>query len=115
MGVRRWVAMIAAVLLLVAVAGFVAWLQLRNGGAPRRSPSEDAVNQYRGRPRRRRSPPTLPSTTASPTTVAPPASCPQPGVYTYTTTGSDGVDALGGARHQYPATTTLTVSPAAAE
>ena len=35
---------------------------------------------------------------------------PSPGVYVYRTTGSDGVDALGGAEHTYPATTTITVS-----
>jgi hypothetical protein len=31
-------------------------------------------------------------------------------VYTYTTTGHDSVDALGGAHHEYPATTTITVT-----
>ena len=110
MGVRRWVAaIIAAVLLLVAVGGLVAWLKLRNGGRTTTVSAEDAVNQYRVAAASTTAPPTLPSTTASPTTVAPPAQLPEPGVYTYATTGSDGVDALGGARHQYPATTTLTV------
>jgi hypothetical protein len=36
---------------------------------------------------------------------------PPPGVYSYTTIGSDGVDALGGAGHRYPATSTITVTP----
>jgi hypothetical protein len=114
-GVRRWVAAIAAaVLLLVAVGGLVAWLKLRNGGRTTTVSAEDAVNQYRAAAASTTLSPTLPSTTASPTTVptsvAPPAQLPAPGVYTYTTTGSDGVDALGGARHQYPITTTLTVT-----
>ncbi len=34
------------------------------------------------------------------------------GVYSYTTTGNDGVDALGGASHSYPSTTTITVTAA---
>jgi hypothetical protein len=34
---------------------------------------------------------------------------PAPGVYVYRTTGSDRVDALGGAEHAYPAETTITV------
>ena len=34
---------------------------------------------------------------------------PAPGVYVYRTTGSDGVDALGGAEHTYPTSTTMTV------
>ena len=99
----------AAVLLLVAVGALVAWLKLRNGGRTTAVSSEDAVNQYRVAAASTTEPP-RPSTTASPTTVAPPAQLPEPGVYTYATTGSDGVDALGGARHQYPPTTTLTVT-----
>ena len=34
---------------------------------------------------------------------------PAPGVYVYRTTGSDAVDALGGAEHVYPVSTTITV------
>ncbi len=36
-----------------------------------------------------------------------------PGVYMYATTGRDSVDALTGAHHDYPATTTITVIPTA--
>jgi hypothetical protein len=35
---------------------------------------------------------------------------PEPGVYLYATTGGDRIDALGGDHHDYPATTTITVS-----
>lgn len=38
---------------------------------------------------------------------------PTPGVYVYATTGRDSVDALTGAHHDYPATTTITVTPTA--
>lgn len=34
---------------------------------------------------------------------------PEPGVYVYATTGRDSVDAMTGAHHDYPATTTITV------
>lgn len=37
---------------------------------------------------------------------------PEPGVYRYATSGRDGVDALGGAEHVYPAETTITVTAA---
>lgn len=36
----------------------------------------------------------------------------EPGVYSYTTSGRDGVDALGGAEHVYPDVTTVTVTTA---
>jgi hypothetical protein len=54
---------------------------------------------------------TAPATTAPATTApAPVVELPAPGVYTYTTSGRDSVDALGGAHHEYPATTTITVT-----
>jgi hypothetical protein len=50
---------------------------------------------------------TGPGTT--PTTTI--AQLPAPGVYVYATTGRDSVDALNGAHHDYPTTTTITVTP----
>jgi hypothetical protein len=47
------------------------------------------------------------STTTEPTSV----SLPAPGVYLYATTGFDQIDALNGARHEYPSITTITVIP----
>ena len=44
--------------------------------------------------------------------AGPLAVLPEAGVYAYATSGGDGVDALGGASHEYPALTTLTVTPA---
>ncbi len=58
--------------------------------------------------------PTAPLGTATATTPAaptPPPSLPPAGVYTYVTEGYDAVDVLGGARHEYPAVTTLTITP----
>jgi hypothetical protein len=54
------------------------------------------------------------ATTAVPTTETAAApqtpSLPAPGVYRYVTTGSESVDALGGATHDYPAETTITAT-----
>jgi hypothetical protein len=114
--VRRWLAAIAAaVLLLAAIAGLVAWLRFRNGGRTTTVSAEEALNRYRESAASTTTPttsnPAAAAATTSPTTTAPLAVLPQPGVYTYATSGNDGVDALGGARHQYPATTTITVTP----
>lgn len=48
-------------------------------------------------------------TTVAATSTTQPAALPI-GVYVYTTTGDEGVDALGGDEHPYPATTTMTVT-----
>jgi len=52
------------------------------------------------------------STSAGPGTTPPTTAgqLPAPGVYVYATTGRDSVDALNGAHHDYPATTTITVT-----
>lgn len=48
-----------------------------------------------------------PSTDAGPHSRGP---LPAPGVYEYTTSGSEHIDVLGGATHDYPPTTTITVT-----
>jgi hypothetical protein len=50
-----------------------------------------------------------PASTAATTTPAVP-SLPALGVYRYRTTGSESIDVLGGAHHDYPAVTTITVT-----
>ncbi len=57
--------------------------------------------------------------TSVPTTQAPEPTAPEPqlvlpapGVYQYATEGREHVTALGGTEHRYPATTTITVTPA---
>lgn len=53
----------------------------------------------------------VPSTEPATSTVSPaPAGLPAEGVYTYETTGRDSVDALNGDHHDYPATSTITVT-----
>jgi hypothetical protein len=52
---------------------------------------------------------TVATSTAS--TAAPAIRLPPPGVYRYTTTGQEHVDALGGTTHAYPPTTTVTITP----
>ena len=52
---------------------------------------------------------TTPVASAAPVTTSP-LTVPEPGVYVYATTGFDSVDALTGARHEYPAHTTVTIS-----
>ena len=58
--------------------------------------------------------PAATSSVAGPTTSAAPTTTTQPaapiGVYVYNTTGQEGVDALGGSAHDYPAATTITMS-----
>lgn len=55
-------------------------------------------------------PTTVAVTTAAPTTSLPPRDLPEPGVYRYATTGTESVDILGGATHDYPPQTLLTVT-----
>lgn len=52
-----------------------------------------------------------PATTTPPAAAAP--SSPLPGVYVYDTTGHEEVNALGGARHDYPSETTITYKTSA--
>ncbi len=48
--------------------------------------------------------------TVPPTTARPLLTLPAPGVYRYSTTGSESIDVLGGATHDYPAQTLVTVT-----
>ncbi len=92
---RRWFLSsgVAVVLLLVAaVTGFRAWMTQE----PSAVSVGDAVNEYRA------------SSDPSPSAVT---SGPEPGVYVYTTSGDESVDALGGDTHTYPDSTVLTVTP----
>ena len=55
---------------------------------------------------------TLATTTTTTTTSVPPpgSALPEPGVYTYATSGRESIDALGGRRHTYPEVSTITVT-----
>lgn len=65
-------------------------------------PVEEAVDRYRDET-------TEPSEV--PTLEAPPVGLPEPGVYRYLTTGGESIDAMGGVTREYPAETTITVTP----
>ncbi|MFQ5553785.1 MAG: hypothetical protein ACE5GC_00270 [Acidimicrobiia bacterium] len=54
------------------------------------------------------SPPAAPVTSGSPGAVEPPLG--EPGIYVFATTGSEQIDALAGAGHDYPVETLLTLS-----
>jgi hypothetical protein len=55
-----------------------------------------------------------PATTSATTTTTavprPGSAVPEPGVYTYATSGGESIDALGGRRHEYPEVSTITVT-----
>lgn len=70
---------------------------------------EQAVDRYRGSTTTTATGPTTTSAAPSTTTVA--VAVAEPGVYRYATTGGESVDALGGAHHDYPSETTITVTP----
>lgn len=55
--------------------------------------------------------PVTATATTTPAPTAPAPALPGLGVYVYATSGYDEVDVLTGARHQYPQTTTITVTP----
>jgi hypothetical protein len=102
-GVRRprsrWLWLAVPVALVVAGATVVALVVLRD---PADTLSVDeAITRFRDRD-------------AGDLAGAPPGGeAPRTGVYRFATTGSEGVDALNGSEHRYPAETTMTLSAAA--
>ena len=126
---------LGVVVLVVASGGAYAGHRLATGGEVTEVGVEEAVDRYREQIGATTNDP--PATTASPATTAAPAttapaattaltieadavtttaapvvpSLVPPGVYQYATSGFDRVDALTGARHEYPEITTVTVVP----
>ena len=116
----------AAALVLVGLAGFAAWrLAFRDTTTP---VSAEEVVQEAGERTTSTVPTTAPPTTATPTTgtTAAPATTAtpvdgtgfdvgtapgDPGLYVYATLGFEEIDALGGARHDYPSETFITIQP----
>jgi hypothetical protein len=121
---RRSAVVIALVVVLAAGVGVWWYLHARTDHTTTAVSPAQAVERFRQSTTTTTTPgpdtTAEPSTTAAPSTTTAPATSapattappvqPAPGVYSYTTTGSDGVDALGGAGHTYPATTTITIT-----
>ena len=121
---RRWWVVGTTVLVVLGVSAVVAYAYFRESTTP--VDVADAVDDFR---REESTAPAItveitavgPATTegatattsATTTTsaVPPPGSgVPEPGVYTYATSGSESIDALGGRRHEYPDVSTITVT-----
>ncbi|MEY4173787.1 MAG: hypothetical protein RI900_952 [Actinomycetota bacterium] len=104
---RRRFAVLGAVVLVVAVAAGVTVKQIWFTDRASVVGADDALEKYREGT----------STTgvgAATSTTVPGVTLvklPRHGVYRVTTAGSESVDILGGATHQYPTETTLTVTP----
>jgi hypothetical protein len=135
---QRRTVLLGVAVVVVAAAGVYAWHRLATGGKVTEVGVAEAIDRYREQvDATTTSPPatTAPTVDAEPaaTTTGPPAptapttevravttttttppvvhSLVAPGVYQYATSGFDQVDALTGARHDYPQITTITVVP----
>lgn len=84
--------MVVGVVVVAGIAVIGAVLVSRHRDAATAASADDALQRYRD------------SATGSGGSTIP------PGVYTYATGGSEGVSALGGTEHRYPATSTITVT-----
>jgi hypothetical protein len=101
MSPSRWRVLIGVlVLAVVAVAGGLAYLLLRDTTTP--VGVSDAVDRFRDDGRDRSGSSVVAGGAA--------AELPPPGVYVYATEGQDSIDLLGGSTHTYPAETTLTIT-----
>jgi hypothetical protein len=112
---------------MVAGVGFgVVRHYLAGGGRTSEIPLDEIVRRYQASTSisgaRTSLPPTTATTqaaigplSASSTTATSiadsPSVLPEPGVYVYVTIGHDSIDAATGAQHDYPSTTTITVTP----
>ncbi len=72
-------------------------------------PVDEALDRYRGESTEPAPDVTTEESTSAPIELA--VSLPQPGVYRYRTTGGESIDAMGGVTREYPAETTITVTP----
>jgi hypothetical protein len=113
---------LSAVVVLVSLLGVVLFLVVRSflasGGKTHELSLDEIIGRYNASTSV--SPSTSTSTSvasstgtpSTPATSAPvPSVLPAPGVYVYATTGSDSIDVVGGVHHDYPGTTTITVTP----
>jgi hypothetical protein len=97
---RRWWWIAAGAVVVVGVGTFVLLRFVFLRDSTTAVSSDEVLARYRASS----------TVAATPTTGAAAMSLPAPGVYQYTTSGSEHIDALGGTTHDYPATTTITVT-----
>ena len=115
---KRTAIIIGVVVVIVGGAGVYVAKRLSAGGEVTEVGIERVLETFRATVSTTS---TNPSTTVPPTastdpsrtttSTLPPPALPALGVYQYATTGFDAVDVLTGARHEYPAVTTITVTP----
>ncbi|MDH3752983.1 MAG: hypothetical protein OEU32_03840 [Acidimicrobiia bacterium] len=98
---RLWPWLVGFVALGLAAALFVWQIVLRDTTTP--VPVAKAVDSFRATD-------DAPASTAATEAATDVAALPAAGVYLYATLGGEEVDALGGTRHDYPTTTTVTVT-----
>lgn len=111
--------MALGVAVVLALAAVYAVNRLATGGEVTEVGVDEAIDRYREQTTPTISPPESvapttaggPATTVGATLPAAVAALPTPGVYQYATSGFDRIDALTGAQHDYPAITTMTVTP----
>jgi hypothetical protein len=97
----RWLWLAVPAVVLLAGGAIVVLVVLRDPAEP--VSVDEAVTRFRDREGEAGG-----GDAGDPSGSAPPA----PGVYVYATTGSEGVDALDGSEHAYPAQSTVTVTAA---
>lgn len=103
--------MVALIVVVVLVAGAVLARRIFLNDQARPVDPQEALDRFRASTT---DAPLQPSSSAGSTTTMPSrplATTPLPGVYVYATEGRETIDSLGGTAHDYPAQTTVTVTP----
>lgn len=113
---RRRTKVAIGVVLVLAAGGAYVGNRLANGGEVTEVGVDEALERFREQTATSAATSTVAavaeSTGATTSTApAPVGTLPALGVYQYATTGFDRIDALTGAQHDYPAITTMTVTP----
>jgi hypothetical protein len=113
--VKARTAVVGLVALALAGGGGYTAYRLSSGGKVTEVSVDQAVEQYREQSSTivtsRPSESSIDTTSPAPAETVAAGSLPAPGVYVYDTSGFDSIDALTGARHEYPPVTTITITP----
>jgi hypothetical protein len=109
-GVRRRI-IVATVIVATLVLGALLVRHLFLNDSSTALDAKEALDRFRDQTTVVAVDATRPAAAASSTSVSRVATTAQPGVYRYTTAGVEQIDVLGGTQHDYPAETTITVTP----